>query len=82
MTPVQETLLGLEREIASGRLSRARALSHAHDEFGLSETRYYQQLLACLNDPDALTAHPALIHRLERLVDQARRARRRPPPRC
>ncbi|MBE9374627.1 DUF3263 domain-containing protein [Saccharopolyspora sp. HNM0983] len=37
------------------------------ERFGLSATRYYQQLNRLLDDPAALAENPALVHRLLRL---------------
>jgi Protein of unknown function (DUF3263) len=44
------------------------------DEFGLSATRYYQQLNALLDDPAALAHDAVLVGRLRRL--RASRTRR------
>lgn len=38
------------------------------DDLGLSPVRYYQQLLAELDDPAAIAAHPATAARLRRLM--------------
>lgn len=46
--------------------------------FDLSPTRYAQQLNELLDYPAALRAEPAVVHRLRRLRDQRRRARREP----
>nr|WP_246232791.1 DUF3263 domain-containing protein [Nakamurella aerolata] len=48
------------------------------DDLGLSPVRYYQQLLAELDDPAAIAAHPATAARLRRLMQSraAWRARR------
>lgn len=43
------------------------------DTFGLSPTRYYQQLNALLDDPAALSAEPVVVRRLQR-QRQSRRA--------
>ena len=46
-------------------------------EFGLSATRYHQILNTLIDLPEALAAEPVLVHRLRRLRE-ARRAARRP----
>lgn len=43
---------------------------------GYTETRYAQVLTALLERPDAEAAYPQLIHRLRRLRDVRRAARR------
>lgn len=37
------------------------------DELGMGTTRYYQLLVALLEDPEAEAADPLLVHRLRRL---------------
>ncbi|CUU57734.1 Protein of unknown function (DUF3263) [Parafrankia irregularis] len=44
-------------------------------EFGLSSTRYYQKLHVLIESPAALAAEPMLVNRLQRLLDERRRAR-------
>jgi uncharacterized protein HemX len=76
VTPVQQAVLGLEAEVVARRLSRAAALNQAYTDLGLSETRYFQQLIAVLDDADALVEYPTLVNRLNRLRERSRRARR------
>jgi hypothetical protein len=76
VTPIQQTVLGLEAEVAARRMTRGAALTLAHSDLGLSETRYFQLLISVLDDPDALAEYPMLVNRLNRLRQQARRARR------
>lgn len=45
------------------------------ERFGVSLTRYYQQLAALLARPEALAHSPALVRRLQRLTDARRRQR-------
>lgn len=45
------------------------------DHLDLSPTRYYQLLSALLDDPDAATYDPLVVHRLRRKRLQRRRAR-------
>lgn len=45
------------------------------DTLGYSEARFAQVVGALLDRPDALAAHPQLVHRLRRVRDQRRRAR-------
>lgn len=42
------------------------------EELGISPTRYFQQLNALIDRPDALEAKPVLVKRLRRLRDQRR----------
>lgn len=44
-------------------------------EFGVSATRYYQQLNALIDRPEALAHDPLTVRRLRRLRDGRRRAR-------
>lgn len=46
-----------------------------HDLFGMSMTRYLQELHALLERPEALAAEPQLVNRLRRERERARRAR-------
>jgi hypothetical protein len=45
------------------------------EEFGISPTRWAQQLNALLDDPAALAADPVLVNRLRRVRSQRHRAR-------
>lgn len=49
------------------------------ERFGVSSTRYYQQLNALIDRPEALAAEPLLVRRLQRLraARAAQRTRRR-----
>lgn len=47
----------------------------AHDELGMTATRFWQRLNLLLDDPDAYRAEPVLIKRLRR-VRHARQADR------
>lgn len=49
-----------------------------YDLFGMSLTRYHQQLHALLDKPAAMVADPQLVNRLRRLREQ-HRARRTVP---
>jgi hypothetical protein len=44
-------------------------------EFGISATRYYQQLNALLDHPEALAHDPMTVRRLRRLREGRRQAR-------
>lgn len=46
-----------------------------HDRFGISATRYYQQLNALIDRPEALAHDPMTVKRLQRLREQRRRQR-------
>lgn len=50
-----------------------------HARFGVTPTRYFQQLNALINRPEALAADPLLVNRLRRIRDTHRaRATARP----
>ena len=49
--------------------------SDARDQLGLSPTLFWRHVNALLDDPEALAAMPAEVHRLRRLRDARRRAR-------
>ncbi len=46
-----------------------------HDEFGLSATRYYQQLRILIRRPEAQAHDPVVVNRLLRVESARRRAR-------
>jgi hypothetical protein len=47
------------------------------EKFGVSATRYYQQLNALIDNPAALAHDPMAVKRLRRLRDAKRRGRHR-----
>lgn len=47
------------------------------ERFGLTPTRYYQRLNRLLDEPEALAAQPALVHRLRRIRQTRQRQRTR-----
>ena len=47
------------------------------DLFGVSATRYYQELLTIIDKPAALVFDPMLVKRLQRLADTRRATRTR-----
>lgn len=51
-------------------------VTRARDELGYSETRFWQVVDHLIDQPAALAAYPALVHRMQRLRDQRRGARR------
>lgn len=60
-------------EFERRRYARPGAKEQAiHDEFAMTETRYYQLLVVLLGDPEAEEHDPVLVHRLRRLHDARR----------
>jgi hypothetical protein len=51
--------------------------AHVREHFGVSSTRYYQQLNALIDRPEALAAHPMTVRRLRRLRVARREQRER-----
>lgn len=73
LTPRQRDLLDFERGWSwhyQGSKETA-----VRDLFGVSLTRYLQELNALLDEPAAYVAEPALVKRLRRLRDSRRRQR-------
>src|SRR3954469_3600755 len=64
LTPLETEILEFERQW--WRLPGAKEQA-IRDRFGLSSTRYHQQLNALLDSPAALRADPMLVKRLQRL---------------
>src|SRR6201746_2204814 len=77
LTPLEAEILEFERQW--WRLAGAKEQA-IRDRFGLSSTRYHQQLNALLDSPAALRADPMLVKRLQRLrsARERDRAPRRP----
>ncbi|MBS45744.1 MAG: hypothetical protein CMH83_21735 [Nocardioides sp.] len=46
--------------------------TQVHDRFGISSVRYYQQLKALIDRPEAMAADPMLVRRLLRLRERQR----------
>lgn len=72
LTERERDMLAFEHTHWTYRGMREQAI---RDRFGVSATRYEQQLLALIDRPEALAADPMTVKRLRRLRDQ-RRARR------
>ncbi|MGZ4590253.1 MAG: DUF3263 domain-containing protein [Actinomycetes bacterium] len=72
LTPRQHALLAFAGRTWRSPGHRAQAID---DLFGLSETRYFQDLNAILDLPAALLADPVLVNRLRRQRADARDAR-------
>lgn len=49
--------------------------SHVRERFGVSPVRYYQELNALIDRPEAMAAHPMIVRRLQRLRQARRRQR-------
>jgi hypothetical protein len=73
MTEQQLQVLAFERSWWRYAGSKEEAIAA---EFGVSPTRYYQQLNALLDREDALAADPLLVRRLLRLRGSRASARR------
>jgi Protein of unknown function (DUF3263) len=76
LTPLELEILEFERQW--WRLAGAKEQA-IRDRFGLTSTRYHQQLNALLDSPGALRADPMLVKRLQRRRssrDRDRAARR------
>jgi hypothetical protein len=73
LTDHEQALLAFEARTWRYRASRDEAII---DTFGVSPTRYQQQLNALLDDPAALAHDPVLVNRLRRVRDERKRARR------
>lgn len=72
LTDAELAILDLERSWWKHPGAKATAI---HARLGMSETRYYQQLNALIDRPEALAADPLTVRRLLRLRDR-RRAQR------
>lgn len=68
----EQQILAFERVRWNYRGAKDEAI---RKEFGVSGTRYEQELRALIAKPEALAAHPVLVKRLRRL--EATRAARR-----
>jgi hypothetical protein len=72
LTPLEAEILEFERQW--WRLAGAKEQA-IRDRFGLTSTRYHQQLNALLDSPAALRADPMLVKRLQRLRSARERDR-------
>jgi hypothetical protein len=72
LTAVELEILEFERQW--WRLAGAKEQA-IRDRFGLSSTRYHQQLNALLDSPAALRADPMLVKRLQRIRSSRERDR-------
>ena len=72
LTPREAEILEFERQWWRLAGAKEQAVS---DRFGLTSTRYYQQLNSLIDRPAALRADPMLVKRLQRLRAQRERAR-------
>jgi hypothetical protein len=72
LTAVEAEILEFERQW--WRLAGAKEQA-IRDRFGLSSTRYHQQLNALLDSPAALRADPMLVKRLQRIRSSRERDR-------
>jgi hypothetical protein len=73
LTEPQRALLDFERRWWRQGGAKEQAI---RDTFGLTPTRYYQNLNSVLDLPAAAQYDPALVHRLQRLRGAATRGRR------
>lgn len=73
LTDEQRAILDFERQWWRQPGAKEQAI---RDSFQVSPTRYYQQLNALLDLPEALSYDPQLVHRLLRLRASATRTRR------
>lgn len=64
LTEVEVEMLALEQQW--WKYAGAKE-SHVRERFGVSATRYYQQLNALIDRPEALAHDPMLVKRLRRL---------------
>lgn len=73
LTDVQHRMLAFERQWFARPGSREQAIL---TDFGMTPTRYTQQLNALIDQPAALAADPITVRRLQRIRDKriARRA--------
>jgi hypothetical protein len=74
LTDEQRAILDFERRWFRQAGAKEQAI---RDSFQVSPTRYYQQLNALIDLPEALTYDPQLVNRLLRLRASAARTRRR-----
>jgi hypothetical protein len=72
LSPLEAEILEFERQW--WRLAGAKEQA-IRDRFGLTSTRYHQQLNALLDSPAALRADPMLVKRLQRLRSARERDR-------
>lgn len=73
LTEEQQSILDFERLWWRQAGAKEQAI---RDNFEISPTRYYQQLNALLDLPEALSYDPTLINRLQRLRATTSRSRR------
>ena len=73
MNERQEQILAFERRFYRAAANKEEDI---RSEFGVSVVRYYAQLNALLDDPEALAAEPVLVKRLCRIRDSRQAARR------
>ncbi len=74
LSPREQELLGFERQWWRFPGAKENAI---RERFGTTPTRYYQQLNALVERPEALAEDPLLVRRLRRL--KAARHRQRAP---
>jgi hypothetical protein len=75
LSEVERAVLDLEAlwwKYAGAKAARIR------EQFGFSETRYYQVLNALLDRPEAVVYAPSTVARLRRLREARQRSRARP----
>ncbi|HSP37381.1 MAG TPA: DUF3263 domain-containing protein [Frankiaceae bacterium] len=72
LTPLEAEILEFERQW--WRLAGAKEQA-IRDRFGLTSTRYHQQLNALIDSPAALRTDPMLVKRLQRLRSARERDR-------
>lgn len=73
LSEVQRRILAFERTWWRYPGMKEQAI---RDQFGISATRYYQQLNVLIDVPAALAADPMVVGRLRRLREQGRCRRR------
>lgn len=72
LTDTEQRILAFERQWWRFPGAKETAI---FDQFGISATRYYQQLHALLDRPEAMQHDPMTVRRLLRLRDARRQAR-------
>lgn len=72
LDPRSRELLEFERSWRATGVPKERAV---RARFGVSSTRYHQELMRALDDPRALAHDPVLVRRLRRLREIRRRTR-------
>lgn len=69
LTKLERDILAFEHQQYANLGAKYNAI---HTRFGVTPTRYFQQLNALINRPEALAAEPLLVNRLRRLREQHR----------